>query len=48
MSEKKKPTKKEYTAKKTLFTNDGLKVVAGGKFTCTEAQAKHFKKNGAV
>jgi len=43
-----KPKNKEYTAKKVLFTVDGVKVLAGDKVTCTEAQAKHFKKNKAI
>lgn len=51
MTEEKKVKKavdKTYTAKKKLTSFDGKAVAIGEDFTCTESQAKHFKKAKAI
>lgn len=44
----KKPTSKKYTALKNLCTEKGARVSKGDEFSCSEKEAKHFKKVKAI
>jgi len=48
MAESKKPAAKKYTALKNLCIVAGKQIKKGDTFTCTEAQAKKFKKVKAI
>lgn len=44
----KKPTIKKYIAKKKLVNFDGKTIEIGGVFSCSEANAEHFRQVKAI